>query len=460
MIKKLFHRYDWAESFLVYKNPKVISMLFLGFSAGLPILLVFGTLSAWLRVEGVDKTTIGFVSWVALAYGFKFLWSPLVDKLPLPFVTKAFGQRRSWMLLAQLGVIVGLVNMASSDPVNQLQAVVLFAVLTAFSSATQDISIDAWRIEAIDEEFQGAMAGTYQLGYRLGMIVAGGGAFTLAYYYSWPTAYLMMAACMLMGPVTVFFIAEPYRKLGELELAVEKALIEKTDAEIELPGVLQRFKNWILAAVVSPFAEFFARMGWFAIVILGFIMVFRISDITLGVMANPFYIDIGYSELEIGLVTKTVGPFVTIGGALLGGVLVMRYGMMKMLMVGAILVAVTNLLFAWLANQQAELQWLIMVVGADNLAAGIATTTFIAYLSSLTNQAYTATQYALFSSIMLLLAKFVAGFSGLVVDQTSYTIFFIYAAALGLPSIFFIMILMRHESVKNLKLKQEFANEK
>jgi len=211
--------------------------------------------------------------------------------------------------------------------------------------------------------------------------------------------------------------------------------------------------------VISPFAEFFARMGWFAIVILGFIMVFRISDITLGVMANPFYIDIGYSELEIGLVTKTVGPFVTIGGALLGGVLVMRYGMMKMLMVGAILVVITNLLFAWLANQQAELQWLIMVVGADNLAAGIATTTFIAYLSSLTNQAYTATQYALFSSIMLLLAKFVAGFSGLVVDQTSYMIFFIYAAALGLPSIFFIMILMRHESAQNMNLNQELARE-
>jgi len=458
MIKRLLQRHDWVESFLVYKNPKVISMLFLGFAAGLPILLVFGTLSAWLRVEGVDKTTIGFVSWVALAYGFKFLWSPLVDKMPIPLLTRTLGQRRSWMLLAQLGVIVGLVNMASSDPLSQLQAVVLFAVLTAFSSATQDISIDAWRIEAIDEAFQGAMAGTYQLGYRLGMIVAGGGAFTLAYYYSWPTAYLIMAACMLMGPVTVFIIAEPYRRLGELELAIEKALIEKADAEIDLPGVLQRLKNWFIAAVVSPFAEFFARNGWFSVVILSFIMVFRISDITLGVMANPFYIDIGYSELEIGLVTKTVGPFVTIAGALFGGVLVMRYGKMKMLLAGSILVVVTNLLFAWLANQQAELRWLIMVVGADNLAAGIATTTFIAYLSSLTNQAYTATQYALFSSIMLLLAKFVAGFSGLVVDQTSYTVFFTIAAALGLPSIFLILVLMRHDAALN-RVKQDSSSE-
>ena len=301
------------------------------------------------------------------------------------------------------------------------------------------------------------MAGTYQLGYRLGMIVAGGGAFTLAYYYSWPQAYLMMAAFMLMGPLTVFFIAEPYRQLGERELAIEQALIEKT--EVELPGPLQRFKNWFIAAVVSPFADFFARNGWFALVILGFIMVFRISDITLGVMANPFYIDIGYSELEIGLVTKTVGPFVTIAGALFGGVLVMRYGKMKMLLVGSILVVITNLLFAWLANQQAELQWLIMVVGADNLAAGIATTTFIAYLSSLTNQAYTATQYALFSSIMLLLAKFVAGFSGLVVDMTSYTIFFVYAAALGLPSILLILVLMRHEAAQAIETQQGIIRE-
>lgn len=430
-MKRLF-RHNWAESFLVYKNRKVISMLFLGFAAGLPILLVFGTLSAWLRVEGVDKTTIGFVSWVALAYGFKFTWSPLVDRLPLPWISKVLGQRRSWMLLAQIGVIYGLVSMSSSDPLNNLQLVVLFAVITAFSSATQDISIDAWRIEAISEEYQGAMAGTYQLGYRLGMIVAGGGAFSLAHFYSWSSAYLFMAVFMLIGPITVFLITEPDRS----------DVIVHDHAQA---SILQRFKQWIIDAVVNPFVEFFVRQGLFAVIILAFIMVFRISDITLGVMANPFYIDMGYSELEIGLVTKTVGPFVTIAGALTGGVLVMHFGTMRMLMIGAILVVITNLLFAWLANQQAEVIWLILVVGADNLAAGIATTTFVAYLSALTNKAYTATQYALFSSIMLLLAKFVAGFSGWVVDASSYPVFFMYAAALGLPSIALIMVLTRHE---------------
>ncbi|WP_457676831.1 AmpG family muropeptide MFS transporter [Thiolapillus sp.] len=424
-------KHGWAESFLVYRNPRVVAMLFLGFSAGLPILLVFGTLSAWLRVEGVDKTTIGFVSWVALAYGLKFFWSPLIDRAPLPVLGKALGQRRSWMLLAQIGVIYGLVGMASSDPVNHLEATILFAVITAFSSATQDITIDAWRIEAIGEDFQGAMAGAYQLGYRLGMIVAGGGAFSLAYYYSWPVAYLFMAGFMLIGPVMVMIIGEP-----------EHPAVAAADRS--LPPLV-RLRRWFVAAVINPFREFFQRQGAFALVILAFIMVYRISDITLGVMANPFYIDMGYSELEIGLVTKTVGPFVTIAGALVGGVLVMRYGKMRMLLAGSVLVVLTNLLFAWLATREAELLWLILVVGADNLAAGIATTTFVAYLSGLTNKAYTATQYALFSSIMLLLAKFVAGFSGMVVDATSYPVFFIYAAALGIPSIGLILVLIRRE---------------
>jgi len=447
--------HNWSQSFLVYRQPRVIAMLFLGFSAGLPLLLVFGTLSAWLRVEGVDKTTIGFVSWVALAYGIKFLWSPLVDRMPLPLLTSMLGKRRGWMLFAQAGIIFGLLNMAGSDPLSQLQSLVLFAVVTAFASATQDIAIDAWRIEALDEEYQGAMAGTYQLGYRLGMIVAGGGAFSLAYFYSWPVAYTFMAAFMVVGVITVFFVPEPDHAMSPQQLQAEHKVVEALAAN---SGVASRLKLWFAGAVVSPFAEFFARHGLFAVVILSFIMVFRISDITLGVMANPFYIDMGYNELQIGLVTKTVGPLVTIAGALLGGVLVMHYGKMRMLMLGAVLVVLTNLLFAWLATQQAEIIWLILVVGADNLAAGIATTTFIAYLSALTHKAYTATQYALFSSIMLLLAKFLAGFSGLVVDATSYPVFFTYAAALGLPSIGLIMVLMRHETLALVDDQDQIQN--
>lgn len=423
-------------------------MLFLGFSAGLPILLVFGTLSAWLNSEGIDKTTIGFVSWVALAYGLKFLWSPLVDRLPLPLLTGKLGQRRSWMLLAQTGVITGLVALSMFDPKTSLTTIVAFATLTAFSSATQDISIDAWRIEAIADEYQGAMAGTYQLGYRIGMILAGSMAFVIADIYSWSTAYLCMALFMLIGVISTFIISEPDHTLRDHEWQTEERVISLLQRKQHLPEKFRKLQAWFVGAVICPFADFFARNGWNALLILSFIAVFRMSDITLGVMAFPFYQDMGYSGTEIGIVSGLVGKFITISGALIGGILVVRYGVMRMLLAGAIIVIATNLLFAWLAGQQPLVIWLILVVGADNLAGGLAGTVFIAYLSSLTNRAYTATQYALFSSIMLLLPKFIGGFSGVVVDASSYPVFFLYAAALGLPSVFLILILMKKEKAK------------
>jgi len=438
------HLHSWLESFQVYENPRVVAMLFLGFSAGLPILLVFGTLSAWLNSEGVDKTTIGFVSWVALAYGLKFVWSPLVDRLSLPFLTCWLGQRRSWMLLAQGGVVTGLLCMSLTEPIDSLTAVTLFALLTAFSSATQDITIDAWRIEAIEVEMQGAMAGTYQLGYRIGMILAGSLAFVIADYFSWSVAYICMASLMSVGIITTFIISEPDHTLRDSEWQTEKRVLHLLENNGHLPERLRQLQAWFVGAVICPFADFFARNGWNALLILSFIAVFRMSDITLGVMAFPFYQDMGYSGSEIGIVSGLVGKFITITGALIGGVLVVRYGVMRMLLAGAVVVIATNLLFAWLATQQPLVIWLILVVGADNLAGGLAGTVFIAYLSSLTNRAYTATQYALFSSIMLLLPKFIGGFSGVVVDATSYPLFFLYAAALGLPSVVFILMLMRH----------------
>jgi len=440
--------HNWKDSFQVYKNPKVLAMLFLGFSAGLPILLVFGTLSAWLNSEGIDKTTIGFVSWVALAYGLKFLWSPLVDRMPIPLLTQLLGQRRSWMLLAQLGVITGLVSLSLFDPRTSLATIVGFAVLTAFSSATQDITIDAWRIEAIDEEYQGAMAGTYQLGYRIGMILAGSMAFVIADFYTWSVAYLCMAVFMIVGIISTFIISEPDHTLRDHEWETEERVISLLQRKQHIPEKIRNLQAWFVGAVICPFADFFTRNGWNALLILSFIAVFRMSDITLGVMAFPFYQDMGYSGTEIGVVSGLVGKFITISGALIGGVLVVHYGVMRMLLAGAIIVIATNLLFAWLAGQQPLLIWLILVVGADNLAGGLAGTVFIAYLSSLTNRAYTATQYALFSSIMLLLPKFIGGFSGVVVDASSYPVFFLYAAALGLPSIFLILILMKKENAK------------
>ncbi len=420
---------QWSQAFAVYTRPRVLAMLFLGFSAGLPLLLVFGTLSVWLRREGIDRTTIGYISWVAILYGFKFAWAPLVDRLRLPLLTDWLGQRRGWMLLAQLGVLVGLWLMAGNTPGAQLSVLVLAALLVAFSSATQDISIDAWRIEAVADDLQGAMAATYQMGYRLGMILAGGGALIIAGNYSWNTAYFVMGCFMLVGMITTLIVAEPEHA----------PRVPSGDAKAS--GLL-RLGRWFADAVVQPFVEFFRRSGLMALVILLFIGLFRISDITMGVMTGPLYVDMGFSDEQIGWVSKTFGVIVTIVGALLGGVLVMRYGILRMLIVAAVLVVVTNLVFAWLATQGPEILLLAVVITADNLSGGIAGSTFIAYLSSLTNRAYTATQYALFSSLMLLPAKFIGGFSGKVVDDFGYIHFFLYAGLLGIPAVLLAIYLL------------------
>ncbi len=434
---------NWKEAIVVYRQPRVLAMLFLGFSAGLPLLLVFGTLSAWLARVGIDKSTIGHVSWVALLYGLKFIWSPLVDRFRLPVIGSIFGQRRSWMLLAQTGIICGLLAMASSNPLTHLELLVYAALLVAFSSATQDISIDAWRIEAMPTEDQGAMAATYQIGYRLGMLLAGGGAFTLAHYYSWPLAYTVMALCMAVGILTTLIIPEPEHRVSRETWKQEEKVIHFLENSSHLPTTLRDIYAWIIGAVICPFTEFFSRNGRFALIILLFIGLFRISDITMGVMANPLYVDVGFSDLDIGLVTKTVGPFITIAGALLGGSLVIRFGVMPVLLAGAVLVILTNFLFVTIALMPPNVMMLALVVGADNLSGGMAGSAFIAYLSGLTNKAYTATQYALFSSLMLLPAKFIGGFSGDVVDAQGYVFFFTYTAALGMPATLLIIYLMK-----------------
>jgi PAT family beta-lactamase induction signal transducer AmpG len=426
----------WLEALSVYKQKNILAMLFLGFSAGLPLLLVFGTLSYWLRKEGIDRTTIGFISWVALLYGFKFVWAPFVDRLSIPFLGKLFGQRRSWMLLAQTGIILGLWAIASTSPTKELHTLVLFALVVAFSSATQDISIDAWRIEAVPANQQGAMAGTYQLGYRMGMLLAGAGAYFIAGSYSWNIAYAVMGCAMLIGVITTFIIPEPQRRISKDTWHNEERVINFLHSSTHLPGPVRIPIAWILGAVVCPFVDFFSRNGAAAaLIILTFISVFRMSDIAMGVMSGPFYADMQYTEHQIAWASKTFGLFVTIFGALLGGVLVMRYGVMRMLIVSALLVALTNLVFAWLATQEPKMLPLVMVISADNLSGGIAGTSFIAYLSGLTNRAYTATQYALFSSLMVFLPKLVGGFSGKVVDSFGYIDFFIYAALLGTPAI-------------------------
>ena len=350
------------------------------------------------------------------------------------------------MLLGQIGVVVGLLLMSRSDPTVQMWVLVVAALLTAFSSATQDISVDAWRIEAAPVDWQGAMAATYQIGYRIGMIVAGAAPFYIAEFYSWGMGYLAMALCMSVGIMTTLLIPEPERQVSETTWMQEQRVMDYLARSAHQSETRRKVTAWILGAIVCPFVDFFARYGTIALGMLIFIGVFRLSDITLGVMANPFYIDMGYSKVDIANVTKVFGPVVTTVGAVAGGVLVARIGVMRMLLISAIMVAGTNLIFAWLATQQPLVELLIIVISADNLSAGVASSTFIAYLSGLTNKAYTATQYALFSSLMLLPAKFLAGFSGIIVDVHGYVVFFTYAATLGLPAILLVLYFLQRNN--------------
>jgi len=440
--------HSWKEAFQVYLKPRVLGMLFLGFSAGLPFLLVFSTLSAWLRDIGIERTVIGFFSWVGITYSIKVFWAPVIDSLALPFLTRKLGKRRSWMLLAQIGIATGLIGMAITSPEQQIHIIALFALLVAFSSATQDITIDAYRIEALDKIYQGAMATTYVLGYRLALLAAGAGAFYIAEFQNWSVAYLSMAGLMVIGILTTLIIREPSvskdQQTRDRESTLEHSLgIDHTT------GKLHQLAAWFTDAVIAPFADFVQRNGKTAISILALVAVYKISDITMGVMANPFYLDLGFSKIEIANVTKVFGFFMTIAGAAIGGVMVVRYGIMKPLILGAVLIASTNLLFAMLAIYEPSVNFLAVVVSADNLSGGIATSVFIAYLSSLTNTAYTATQYALFSSLMTLPAKFIGGFSGIVVDTQGYFSFFVYAAILGTPAILLAIYLLRKQNELN-----------
>ena len=489
---------SWREAFAVYLKPRVITMLFLGFSSGLPFVLIFSTLSTWLREAGVERTEIGFFSWIGIMFSIKVFWAPVVDRVALPVLTRLMGKRRSWMVVAQVAIAVSLLGIAFTDPGQSLVVTAAFCLVLAFSAATQDIAIDAYRIEAVDRVYQGAMAATYQFGYRVALIVAGAGALYVAEFFSWPAAYVVMAACALVGFVTVLMIAEPdapergQATVRETQLAKEfqvgsrrflwflgivyaiaffivatiafnigsssfanpadwaRIALSLLLAEglivtlLHVTGKLKPAVVWLSGAVVSPFDDFFKRLGWMGAVILIFIGIYRISDITMGIMANPFYIDLGFTKKQIADVAKLYGVIWSMVGAASAGILVARFGIMRPLLLGAVLVATTNLLFAWLAQSGPEISYLIVTISADNFSAGLAGGVFIAYLSSLTNTAYTATQYALFSSLFTLPGKYIGGFSGMVVDSSGYVFFFVYAAALGIPAILLTLYLMRY----------------
>lgn len=437
---------SWIQALRVYLQRPVMGMVFLGFSAGLPFLLVFSTLTLWLRDVEISRTAIGFFAWVGITYSIKVIWAPVIDRLKLPWLGSLLGQRRSWILCGQIGIAAGLLAMSAIDPTKNLLAIAVIAVLVAFSSATQDIAIDAFRIESAPEDIQGAMSAAYILGYRVATLVAGAGALYIADGFDWSTSYVVMACCMLAGIGAILWLPEPAHIQDRLSREVETAMIQELLGEQVANKSRSQFRHWVVVAVVCPFVEFFKRNGRFALFLLLLISVFRISDITMGVMANPFYHDLGYSKSEIATVAKFFGFFMTIAGSAICGVMVVKWGILKPMLLGAILVAATNLLFALMAQVGiADITWLAIVISADNLSAGIATVAFIAYLSSLTNRSYTATQYALFSSLMTLPGKFLSGFSGLVVDSTGYATFFVIAACLGVPAILMVGYLLGRE---------------
>jgi PAT family beta-lactamase induction signal transducer AmpG len=497
-----------------YFKPEIIAMLFLGFSAGLPILLIFSSLSVWLTQAGVEKSSVTYFSWAALAYSFKFLWAPLVDKLPLYFLTSWLGKRRGWLLLSQLAIVSSICMMALIDPSSSDSALTLMAfaaVALGFSSATQDIVIDAYRIEAVSSELQALMSSMYISGYRLGMIVAGAGTLLLAGWFNsaeleysydaWRLAYLCMVAAMAIGIITNLLIKEPQQTISKYTygsrdyaglvvlflIGVMVFVVGYINAGVLLEPLkmgspvidflvtaLRLFVALIIALVIGyavsqtglvnrqmaretyilPVLEFFRRHQRSAILILAIIGLYRMSDIVLGVIANVFYVDSGFTVVEIATVVKTFGVIMTIAGGFVGGVMAIKYGVISTLYIGGILAVATNLLFmllanaagfdAWLADvlpyslytpvhEHLNISLLYFVISADNLSAGIATTAFVAFLSSLTNLSFTAVQYAIFSSLMTFIPKTIGGYSGSIVESVGYSHFFLIASLMGLP---------------------------
>jgi len=417
--------FGWRH--LLQKN--VLVILLLGFSSGLPFPLVYSTLSVWLSQSGVELSTVSTFAWLGFAYSFKFLWAPLVDNIRLPILTKLLGRRRGWMFFAQLALVASLFFLSGMDPTQNIGAFAMVAAAVALSSATQDIVIDAYRIECAETRMQGVLAAAYQYGYRTAMLISGAVALSIADHAPWSVAYMAMAGCALIGVATTLWCKEPVETIERFAVAGANAL--------------ERTANWITHAVIDPFVDFLKRFGWFSIVLLAFISLYRLSDYVLGILANPFYVDIGYSLTEIAVIAKGYGLWVGLAGIGLGGWGVIKFGVARCLVIATILIASTNLFFAAMVIVGPEPWMLAVTISADNIAQGFSGTVLIAYLSSLTNLSFTATQYALLSSFMSLLGKLTAGYSGNVQESIGWLGFFLYAAALGLPAIILAFVVAR-----------------
>ncbi len=411
-------------------------MLFLGFSSGLPFLLVFSTLTVWLRQAGIERSTIGMFAWVGFAYSFEFVWSPVVDRARLPLLHRLLGRRRSWMLLAQLGIALGLTRLAAGAPATQVGSMAATALFVAFCSATQDVAMNAWRIESVPQSLQGAMVATYSVGYRIAMIAGGAGAIAIASGFGWHLSYGAMAALMSVGVLTTLLVKEPAAPVTRAAQERELRVIEWLERRAHWPKPLQNLGEWFIGAVICPLTEFLGRFGTrIALGALALIGLYQLAEFTMGSMANPFYIDHHYSLEQIALVGKVSGYTVGIAGVFLGGLLVSRIGLARALAAGLMLSLVSNLSYALLATTHSPtLLGLGIANGIDNLALSLEGVALIAFMSSLTSPKYTATQYALFASLYALPGKLLEGTSGFVVERIGYAHFFLYTASLCVPA--------------------------
>ena len=481
----------------IFFKEKPLKMMCLGFSSGLPILLVFSTLSVWLVKAGVSRSTVTLFSWAGFAYAFKYLWSPLIDNYKLPFL-KQFGHRKSWLFLSQLMIIFTLILTAFTDPQYNLFFTALFISLLAFFSATQDILIDAFRIESAPQSQQGPLSSMYIAGYRVAMLTAGAGSLWLAAFFGtetynqdvWKKVYLIMSLFMLVGIFTTIYSKEPRIKkrfnkdnhfrffltilFAVLGFIILYSIIDnpygKNDILLSFIFSFARLigcfifaffiiyfliilnfasKEKISISYLSPITNFLKRYGKFAFFILLLISLYRIADVVMGVMANIFYLEKGYKISEIATFSKFFGVFATIVGGFIGGYCSYKFGTMKALFFGALIAAMSNLLFAWLATSPTSINFLIAVITADNVSSGFAGAAFVIYLSGLTSIKFTATQYALFSSIMLFLPKLIAGYAGSWVDIMGYTYFFSFTAFLGIPVLMLIIWIGKVAPIKN-----------
>ena len=404
---------EYSEKGLgIYTSSESIRMVFLGFSAGLPHPLLFATLTLWLASAEVSISEITMFGWVGIIYAIKFLWAPMLDRLRLPGLTSLIGQRRSWMLLTQAIILVGLIYMSFLQPESDLIFLAYMSIIVAFASASQDVAIDSYRIAIAESKFQAVLGASYQLGYRISALTSGAGALYLASFYDWKLTYQIMSMFMLVGIMTVIMIPESTK-----------------------PFEKNNNSGWLKKTLIEPFAEFFKRNGYWSLFLLMFIAIYRVSDLIIGIAANPFYADLGFNLSEIATVTKVFGFTITIIGAFIGGLTVARFGISKLLIISSILLTATNLFFLFLNNAGPSLPALVLTISADNFALGFSGTVFIAFLSSLTSRYFTASQYALFTSVMFLPGITLSGFSGQIIESSGWSTLFIYSALLGIPSI-------------------------